>query len=282
MSHGRSQRRKPRWGQNFLVNPGVAEAMVSALGEIGGKGVIEIGPGQGILTRILLERGARVVAVEIDPALADFLVADIGDLPGFALLRADALEVRWSDLVEAALAEAFAPVRLCASLPYDSGTRILLDWLEASAADPRMPEAVVMLQSEVGERLVAKPRTKPYGSLGVLAQATHAIRSVLEVSPGSFRPQPKIWSKVVKLTRLDAPLFVPADRQRHASFIQMAFAHRRKQLASDLAGQDGLTREQWQELLVSLGHSAKARAEELTPADLVALSRKGRASGTHD
>jgi 16S rRNA (adenine1518-N6/adenine1519-N6)-dimethyltransferase len=259
------------------VNGGVAEAMVAGLGEIDGTGVIEIGPGHGILTRMLLDRGARVVAVEIDPVLADALVESMGEVPGFALLQADALEVRWSDLSEAALAGAAAPVRLCASLPYESGTRILLDWLEASAADPRMPEAVVMLQAEVGERLVARPRTKAFGSLGAIAQSTHAIRSHLDVSPGSFRPQPKIWSKVLRLTRLESPLFAPEDRKRHATFIQAAFAHRRKQLASDLAGQDGLTREQWQELIVALGHPATARAEELTPPELVALSQAARA-----
>lgn len=272
MSHGR----KPRWGQNFLVNPGIAEAMVAALGDVAGRGIVEIGPGHGILTRRLLDRGARVIAVEIDPALADSLARTLGESKAFALLKADALDVRWADLVEAALAGASAPVRLCASLPYESGTRILLDWLEASAADPRMPDAVVMLQAEVGERLVARPRTKAYGSLGAIAQATHAIRPVLVVSPGSFRPQPKIWSRILRLTRLDDPLFAPSDRQRHASFIQAAFAHRRKQLASDLAGQDGLARERWQELLVSIGHSARARAEELTPSDLVALSRAAR------
>ena len=251
MSHGRSHRRKPRWGQNFLVNQRVSDGIVTALGELAGHGVIEIGPGQGALTRKLLGAGARIVAVEIDPALADQLDDELGDESAFTLVRGDALAVSWPSLIEQAATDA-GPVRLCANLPYESGTHILLDWLEVSAAEPRMTEAVVMLQAEVGDRLVAHPRTKAYGSLAALAQSTHEIRSLMDVAPGSFRPPPKVWSRVIRLRRLASPLFAPCDRARHAKFIHDAFAHRRKQLASDLAGRDDHSREDWQRLLESL------------------------------
>ena len=249
---------------------------MAALGEIRGHGVIEIGPGQGVLTRLLIEAGARVVAVEIDPALADQVEDELGDERGFTLIRGDALTVSWPALVESALESAQGPVRLCANLPYESGTHILLDWLEVSAADERIPEAVVMLQAEVGDRLVARPRTKAYGSLAALAQSSHEVRGVIDVAPGAFRPPPKVWSRVLRLQRLATPLFPPAARARHGSFIHDAFAHRRKQLASDLAGRDSLSREDWQALLAGLGHPATARAEELSPRELVTLSELAR------
>ena len=279
MSHGRSQRRKAVLGQHFLVNTGVARDIVAALGDVRASAVIEVGPGKGALTRPLLEACARVVAVEIDPALADDLELEMPPGPAsgrgeLALVRGDATRIPWRELLALASAGGIeSSVPLAANLPYESGTAILLDWMAASAADTRLDRAVVMLQLEVAQRLVAKPRSEAYGSLGALAACTHRVKPLMKVGPGSFRPQPKVWSQVVALVARPDPLFSPEERTRHAPFIQAAFAHRRKQLAVAMNGRDGLDRDAWRDQLEAQGLPATSRAEEMSPEGLVALSR---------
>ena len=297
MSHGRSQRRKARWGQNFLVNVGAAERIVAAAGDLAGRGVVEVGPGHGVLTRLLAGRAARVIALEIDPALAAELSAELEPAiraHRVAIRLEDAVEADWIALGDDLRATPEAPAAFVANLPYESGTAILGRWLAASAADPRLDPAVVMLQREVAERIAAQPSTKAYGALSVLAQATHRVRTVLDVAPGSFRPMPKVFSRVLHLKRRADPLFEPPERAAVEAFVHAAFAQRRKQLAVVLGspgartpgaeGAPGLEgapgpeaapgREGWQRLLAESGHPPTARAEELTPAELVALRRR--------
>jgi 16S rRNA (adenine1518-N6/adenine1519-N6)-dimethyltransferase len=165
-----------------------------------------------------------------------------------------------------------ARVKLVANLPYDVGTAMVIAWLRACASEPRLGEAIVMLQAEVGARLAARPGTKEYGALGALAQSTHSVERVADVSPSCFSPAPKVWSRVVRLSRRATPAF-PLERwEPHAEFLHAAFAHRRKQLAVSLAGARGLGRDAWREALLAIGHREEARAEDLSPEDLAALA----------
>jgi 16S rRNA (adenine1518-N6/adenine1519-N6)-dimethyltransferase len=264
------------WGQNFLVDLRLARRMAAA---VAGHRVIEVGPGRGALTRPLLEACPRVVAVEIDPELAAALRAELGADPAtsgrFVLVEGDAAETSWADLMDLALVGAGPeepPVALAANLPYQAATPILLAWLEHAHRDPRQGDGLVMLQSEVAERLAAGPRTKAYGSLSVLVQATHEVATFADVGAGAFRPAPRVRSRVVRLTRRRRPLIARSAWSRQAAFVHRCFAQRRKQLAGVLAGLRGRTREQWQARLADLGHAPRARAEELSPADLLALA----------
>jgi len=260
---------RQRWGQNFLVNEGVAREIVARAAPRPSDLVIEVGPGRGALTRPLLETGCRVLALEIDRKLIGRLEAEFAHEPRLQVRHLDAIQADWLEL-SAASKEGNA--LFVANLPYESGTAILLRWLEASIREVRLKRAIVMVQLEVGERLGAAPRSKAYGSLGALAQSTHAVNRVLDVSPGSFQPPPKVRSRVVELRRLPEPLLDAQGWAAGAAFIQAAFAKRRKQLATGLAGRAGRDREGWQELLESLGHARTARAEELTPAELLSLA----------
>lgn len=272
MSRGRSHGRKARLGQNFLVNEGACERIVDAAGDLSGHPVLEVGPGRGALTRRLASRAAFVLALELDAALAEALAPELPEDRCEILLQ-DAVKADWAALAGRLLARGAPPIPLVANLPYESGTAILQGWLAASAAEPMLDRAIVMLQREVAERVTAPPSTKAYGYLAVLAQSTHRVRTVMDVSPGSFRPAPSVQSRVLRLDRLEAPLFAPDERTRVAGFLHAAFSSRRKQLAGLLAGRGGRTREDWQALLAGRGIPPTVRAEELEPAALVALSR---------
>jgi len=261
-----------RWGQNFLVDLRLARRMAEA---VGGHRVIEIGPGRGALTRALLAACPRVVGVEIDPSLAAALAEELGADGRFVLVQGDAVAASWEGLLDIALAGAPAgepPVAFAANLPYQAATPILLAWLERAHDDPRLADALVMLQAEVALRLAAAPRTKAYGSLSVLTQATHEVETFAHVGPASFRPAPRVRSRVIRLTRRERPLIPPGAWARQAAFVHRCFARRRKQLAGVLAASPGRTREEWQQHLRALGLSPNARAEELTPEQLLSLS----------
>jgi 16S rRNA (adenine1518-N6/adenine1519-N6)-dimethyltransferase len=261
----------PRWGQHFLVNEGVVEQVIAAAALGADDSALEIGPGKGVLTRRLLRVAGRVVAVEIDRTLADALEASCGPNERFVLVRGDVMEHSISELA-AHCGDRPGNIRLVANLPYEVGTPVILRWLEASAARPRLDRAVVMVQAEVAARLGAPPRNSDYGSLSVITQATHDVRTVVHVAPGSFRPPPAVQSAVVELVRRERALFPAEDWDRHAHFIQRAFSQRRKQLAGVLSGLGWLDRERWRGHLESLGHPPTARAEELTPSEIIALS----------
>jgi 16S rRNA (adenine1518-N6/adenine1519-N6)-dimethyltransferase len=272
VSYGRSQKRKAKWGQNFLINQGACARIVDAAGDLRGRAVLEVGPGRGALTRLLVDRAAVVLALEIDPALAEALTAELPP-ERFVLRLEDAVAADWSELASEALARGAAPpVPLVANLPYESGTAILSRWLAASAADARLGPAIVMLQREVAERLAGTPSTKAYGWLAVMTQATHRVRTVLDVSPGSFRPPPKVSSRVLRLDRRDDPLVTPAQRETLEPFLQAAFGQRRKQMAVALNGFRGRSRDEWQRVLERHGHSPAVRAEALAPEALVAIA----------
>jgi 16S rRNA (adenine1518-N6/adenine1519-N6)-dimethyltransferase len=272
---------KPRWGQNFLVNEGVISAIVEGCGMSDGDPVLEVGPGHGALTVPLRKRAGSLLALEIDRRLADALDERFQGDPGFTLERGDAAKMDWAllpDLVPGGAKEG-RPIAFVANLPYDAATPILLRWLEQSCEDPRFGGATVMVQLEVAERLGAGRGGKTYGSLGVLAQSSHRVDRLIDVAPGSFQPPPKVRSRVVRLQPLSENLFPIGGWKRHAAFVHQCFSQRRKQLAGVLAGTKGHDRSAWQDFLVRLDHSPKARAEELSPADFAAMLALASAQG---
>ena len=257
-AHGLDARK--RLGQHFLLDLNLTRRIARAAGPIGQGTVIEIGPGPGGLTRaLLLEGAARVVAIELDPraiaALHELQAAADGRLQ---ILEADALGV---DI--AALGP--PPRRIVANLPYNVSTPLLVRWLHA--ADD-LVEMVLMFQKEVAERLVARPRTKDYGRLSVLAQHVCEVKRLFDVAPSAFVPPPKVTSSVVRLVprppgeRL--PELEPLERLTAA-----AFGQRRKMLRGSL----GSVFADPTEILAELGLSATARAEELSVGDFERLAR---------
>lgn len=226
-------------GQNFLVEKTLVAKLVDQAGVQPGDAVLEVGPGTGTLTEALLARGARVVACELDPGLAQLLRDRLaaGELPGahaanLTIISGDALE-RGRRLNTDALAALGPPderpFALVANLPYQAGTPIMLALL---VDHPRCHTLAVTVQREVAQRLVAPPGGKDYGTLGIVAQAVADVKVIAELGPACFWPPPDVHSSMVLLRRRQTPLCT--DPARLLLFCQAMFAKRRKQLGAIL------------------------------------------------
>src|SRR6266516_1519058 len=207
-------------GQNFLLDPNIARAIVRDAGVGPGDRVVEIGAGLGSLTLALDGSGADVVAVELDPGLVDALSDVLQDHPRVRVVRADAMRLDWDSV----LGPGDDPWILCANLPYNIATPLVLDVL---ARVPKVVRSVVMMQREVGERLAARPGDDAYGAVSVRVPYRATASTIRRVPPEVFWPRPKVESVVVRLDRLSAPP-VEVDEERLWRVIDGAFAQRRK------------------------------------------------------
>jgi 16S rRNA (adenine1518-N6/adenine1519-N6)-dimethyltransferase len=225
-AHGLSA--KKALGQNFLMDLNLTGKIARRAGSLADHDVLEVGPGPGGLTRALLAEGARhVVAIERDaralPALAEVAAAYPGRL---TVLEGDALAVDPRPHLT-------PPVRVVANLPYNVGTELLVRWLTAAAWPPLWSSLTLMFQKEVAERIVARPGTRAYGRLAILAQWRAEPRLAFEIPARAFTPPPKVDSAVVHLEALSAPRF-PADPQVLSRVVALAFGQRRKMLRASL------------------------------------------------
>ncbi len=266
---------KKSLGQNFLFDLNLTGRIARAAGPLDGIVVIEIGPGPGGLTRALLSEGARkVIAVERDERCLAALADIAAHWPGrLEIAAGDALTLDFAAL--AARAEG-APLRICANLPYNVATPLLVRWLEAEPWPPFFDRLTLMFQREVALRIVATPDQRAdYGRLGVLAGWRCRQRILFDVPAAAFTPPPKVTSSVVELIPRAAP--DPCDRRLLTAITQAAFGQRRKMLRQSLKafaaglGGDPLA------LLAAAGIAPTRRAEEVGVAGFVALARAARA-----
>ena len=238
------RRPRKRFGQHFLHDPRVLARLVEALAVAKDDVLVEIGPGGGALTGALLERVAKLEAIEIDRDLASELASRF---PPYRLTVhcADALKYDFSRFP--------AGVRIVGNLPYNISTPLLFHL--AHYAD-RVRDMHVMLQLEVVERMVAAPSTPEYGRLSVALQARFRMKKLFNVGSGAFRPPPKVESAVVRLEPLEKPLQVDEE------LLRRAFSARRKTLRNALPGAD----------FAAAGIDPTLRPENLSPADYARLS----------
>lgn len=250
----RMTRPKKKWGQNFLRNRGAVEKIVNAIAPSPGESILEIGPGEGVLTQKVLELPNRVIAIEIDPDLARRVAAQFGDR----------IEVRNEDAVNAPLPD--GPFRAVGNLPYNVGTPIL----RRVIADPQCRRAVFMLQKEVADRIVAAPGSEHYGFLTLYVAAFASSHILMTLDPKSFFPPPKVRSSVIVLDPRDPQLQAP--REDVLALVSASFRMRRKKLVNNLAGWRNLTREQAQEALRAAAIDPDTRAETLALTDFDRLA----------
>jgi 16S rRNA (adenine1518-N6/adenine1519-N6)-dimethyltransferase len=254
--------RRRALGQNFLIDGDVARRTVAAARLVSGEWVLEVGPGRGVLTRVLLDAGVRVCAVEIDPELAGALERQ--RLPGLQVIEADFLRLDLAELP----APRFVVV---ANLPYASGTAIVERLLEHRE---RFPRLVVMLQREVAERLSASPGSRAYGALTVLTALWAEASLEFTVPAHAFRPVPRVESAVVRLEVATAPRVPVASPTAFRRVVRAAFAQRRKMLRNTLAAVFG---EDTERVLSSVGIDPRRRAETLSTAEFAVLADEVRA-----
>ncbi len=214
-------------GQNFLIDRNILTALADAVGVQPGDRVLEVGPGLGVMTEELLRRGARVTAVEKDPALAQWLRDSLcREYPEtLELLEGDALDCDWDDLLARDF-RAFA-----SNLPYSVGTRILMDLIGQPKAPARM---VTLVQLEVADRFAAPPSTPERGTAAVWLQLDYDVRVVRQVKPSCFWPPPEVTSAVVAMDRHARSTLTPEGKARLRALSKCLFTQRRKQLGSVL------------------------------------------------
>jgi 16S rRNA (adenine1518-N6/adenine1519-N6)-dimethyltransferase len=243
---------KKEYGQHFLRDPNIL-GVIGRLAELGPEDVVlEIGPGQGVLTRYLAERVRCVRAIEIDRALGPALRG----LPANVdVVYGDALEL---DLPQDA-------TKLVANLPYNVATPLIVESLDGL---PNIQLWCVMLQREAADRLFAEPGMKEYGAVSVLVQLATERTGFHAVSRTVFRPPPNVDSALVAFRRRA----MPQDYVRVKEIVTAAFAHRRKTLPNSLALAGVSPREQAVEALDAIDRSAETRAEALAPGEFVALT----------
>ena len=226
------RRRSPRpLGQHFLRDLEIARAIIEAAAPGPRDVVLEIGAGEGVLTRLLAARAGRVIALEVDPALHARLAPEAARLPHLDLRLADARHFDYAAL-PGLRPSPEGRALVVGNLPYSLSKPLLLRLFEARRA---LDELTLMLQREVAERLTAPPGRKAYGLLSVLWQAWAELRLLFHVGPEAFRPRPEVESSVLHVRFLPAPRVPIADEAAFVRVVKAAFARRRKTLGNALA-----------------------------------------------
>jgi len=250
---------RKRFGQHFLHDRNILRRIVEAIAPQPGDTLVEIGPGEGALTLLLLQAVHKLTAIELDRDLIEPLRAKAVPFGALTIVHRDVLEVDFGALA------AGAPLRVAGNLPYNISTPILFHCLDHAGA---IRDMHFMLQKEVVDRMAAAPGSKTYGRLSVMLQLRCAVEPLFGVPPGAFRPPPKVDSAVVRLVPLPAEKLPRADFGAIDRIVRAAFGQRRKTLSNSLHGVATPAQ------IAAAGIDARARAEQLAPAQFVALAQQ--------
>ena len=252
--------KKQPLGQNYLVDEGVAHEIIQQARVSSDQHILEIGPGRGILTALLLEKVSILTAIEIDPKLCSKLINRFGTYKDFNLIEADALKYDYSSLE--------GGCQVISNLPYYAATHILKRLIHYRE---HFSSITVMLQKEVVDRLVAVPGTRNYGSLSVFIQFYCEVERLMEVGKDSFSPKPKIDSSVIKLTPLAKPKVQVDNIKIFFTIVNSAFLHKRKMLKNNLKEWQNLFKKQNKKIVLA-GIDLNRRGETLSLEDFAILS----------
>lgn len=259
MSGPHARGRRPSLGQNFLGDPNLLEAIVREAELTADDVVLEVGGGQGVLTKRLAASARFVHVIELDERLRPGLEEIAEGEKAVSLLMGDAMKVDFGSLDP-------APTAMVSNLPYAVATPVIMRTMEELGEVRRW---TVMVQREIGDRLRAAPRTKAYGAPSVLAQMSCRVEMLRSVDRAVFRPPPRVDSALMRLDRI-----APWPGAGVARLVRGAFAHRRKALARSVATASVASRERTLEALDAIGKTSTARAEELEPQEFVELARE--------
>jgi 16S rRNA (adenine1518-N6/adenine1519-N6)-dimethyltransferase len=251
-------------GQNFLVDGGIIDKIITSADILPDDNVLEIGPGRGALTDIMCQRAGRLVLIEFDHALAADLKLRFEDDPRVTVIDADVLTVDLEDVLSGA-----ETWKVIANLPYNISTAVLFRLMDIRHKLSRM---VLMLQKEVGDRLVSPPDCKDYGVTTVLLGVWFNIRREFLVRPGSFHPAPKVDSAVLSFVPLAEPRVYIGDAVLFKRVVKAAFGMRRKTLYNCLKGAELVSTDELNKILSECGIDGKRRGETLTLAEFATLS----------
>ena len=248
------------FGQNFIINPGVCPRIAESAGIGPDWGVLEIGPGIGVLTEQLAKRAAKVVSVEIDRRLFPLLDETLAGYGNVKIVEGDVLKVDLRALIRQEFAG--RPVAVCANLPYYITSPILMRLLEEKLP---IRNITVMVQREAAQRLCAAPGTREAGAISYAVAYYAEPRQLFTVQPGSFYPAPKVTSAVIRLdVRSRPPIDLPAGQESaYFALIRAAFSQRRKTAANAIANGLHLPKAQVLEAMAAVGLDPRTRPEQL-------------------
>lgn len=246
-------------GQNFLINPSVCPKMAQLCGADENTGVIEIGPGAGVLTNELAAVSKKVVAVELDKRLLPVLEEALSEHGNIKIINGDAMKLDFHRLIADEFPD--SDVVICANLPYYITSPILMRLLEE-----RLPvkAVTVMVQKEAAERICAEPGTRASGAISAAVHYYCEPELLFRVSAGSFLPAPKVDSAVIRLNILKEPPVKAADEKLFFRVVRASFSQRRKTLSNSLSSGLSMPKQRIAEVLASAGIVSTARAEEMT------------------
>jgi 16S rRNA (adenine1518-N6/adenine1519-N6)-dimethyltransferase len=248
---------KKALGQNFLHDQQIIARIVASLSPKKGEKIIEIGPGRGALTELLLESGCDLHVIEFDYALADYWQSRAEDIDNLTVHRGNVLKVDFDEIIQG------QPTKVIGNLPYNISSQILINLLHVK----NVVDIVAMLQLEMVARIVSGPNNKVYGRLSVMLQQHYDCDKLFKVPSGAFTPAPKVDSAIIRLTPHQNELATPVNSERFAEVVKAAFAMRRKTLRNNLKKLINI------EQMESVGIDPKLRAENLSVEDFVRLSQ---------
>ena len=255
-------------GQNFLINPEICPKMATECGADQTKGVIEVGPGFGVLTRELAARANKVVAIELDKRLPAVLAETLRDFDNVKVVQADVMEVDLHQLIQ----DEFSglDVLVCANLPYYITTPIIMGLFESKVP---IESITIMVQKEVADRMQTGPGSKDYGALSLAVQYYADAKVQLNVSASCFMPRPNVDSAVIKLTAHEKPV-VDVDEALMFKVIRASFNQRRKTLVNGLKNSPELSfpKEQIVKAIEKIGKPETIRGEALTLEEFAELA----------
>lgn len=245
-------------GQNFLIDHNILDIIIDSTNLSNEDRVLEVGPGLGVLTEKILEKAKRLISVEKDRRLYEYLSKKMGKIDNFEIIEGDVLKVGIHQLLARGID------KFVSNLPYNPGSRILLDVI-CDENEPK--EIVVTVQLEVAQRINATPENKAFGLMAAWCQLHYETTLVKVISPNCFWPRPDIRSAVVKLRHRQESILDKSLEDHFYKLTRYAFQQRRKQLASSLSkapADIAIKPDHCRELLVAIEASASSRAEELS------------------
>lgn len=255
-------------GQNFLIDPDVCPNMAKELNANGKTGVLEIGPGIGVLTKELCKAAKKVVAVELDKRLLPVLGETLGEFDNLEIVNGDVMELDLKALIDEKFAECDS-VKVCANLPYYITSPIIMMLLESELP---IDEIVVMVQKEAGERLCAEVGTRQAGAVSVAVNFYADGEILFDVPRTSFVPSPKVDSVVIKLTLDKAEKYRVENKKKFFSLVKCAFAQRRKTALNSISNTMGVQKEKLTNIFDELGLEVNIRPEKLTMQNLIDIA----------
>lgn len=255
-------------GQNFIINERICPAMAQSLNANENTGVLEIGPGIGVLTKELCSVAGKVVSVELDNRLFPILSETLSDCGNIEIVEGDALKMDLNALIDEKFT-GMSDIKVCANLPYYITSPIIMKLIESKLP---VSEIVVMVQKEAADRLAAQIGSRESGALTVAAQYYAEIEKLFDVCRGSFMPQPKVDSAVIKLSVRKEPPVRAENEKRFFEIVRAAFAQRRKTALNSLSSSLNIPKDKVRAALEKIGRNENDRAERFSMDEFAALS----------